>query len=411
MRRAREVLFSREELELLGDQPELLLIADAYAATQPRGIPRLTVSKPIGRRAAVVVAATLLGLSVVVSIGDGPRLDVLDRALAAVGSEPVLHSIVRTDIPEQTILDLSSGIEAPSVIERECWSDPERSLVRCVTRQNGVSSGADLVIGNRGTSSAGPIEIGQRPVRVEEAVAGFGDRYRAALQEGRARQDGVGEVGGVAVVWLTIRDEFGRRERVAVAEGSYRPIAFRSIGPRGEPGPLWAVAEIESLSRQMVPTLTESLEVVQPPSLGRILGSRPSTLPGAREALGGKIGLLDGGFQLVRVEVQDVLTAYGDGGTRSVDVGVFLTYSTDGERAPDQRPTLLMVREARKPQLAYRFPRTSTGVGTIVPPRSALIESIAGQVSAFLKLSGIYIAISGVTREDVVRAASTLYVR
>jgi hypothetical protein len=64
----------------------------------------------------------------------------VDRTLAAVGHEPVLHAVIRQPRPsDTTLVELSTGkrVDVPRVVEPEIWFDQERGLEHTITRATG----------------------------------------------------------------------------------------------------------------------------------------------------------------------------------------------------------------------------------------------------------------------------------
>jgi hypothetical protein len=271
-----------EVLDLLRDEPELLAMADAVAVTQraPRRLPRRLLAVP-------AVAVALLALALVAP-WEGSSPSFVDRALAAVGDEPVLHAVVRT---EQEVdwhrVDLATGeASAPRlVVEREIWYDPERSLEHILTRTDGKLTDDELrtpegVTNQEGTvytcawiarhpveatrlriscklsgeNGTVPKNIPEPPPIIEPALGGFLTGYRDALESGTARRVGEGVVDGRPVYWLALtltpprppgadRDLETIRERVAVDRETYRPLLVRP-----EHGPPYEVVKIETVA-------------------------------------------------------------------------------------------------------------------------------------------------------------------
>ena len=120
-----------EVLDVLGDEPELLAIADAVASTAER--PRRRRVAPVVGAAACAVAA--LVLLVVDPWGDGgPSL--AGRALAAIGDGPIVHAVVRYQLPGQRI-ELATGKAQPIVRTAQVWADEQKGLVLVVVRADG----------------------------------------------------------------------------------------------------------------------------------------------------------------------------------------------------------------------------------------------------------------------------------
>jgi hypothetical protein len=114
-----------ELLELFRDRPELLRIATAIADT--RSVPR---QRRRFLRLAVVAALVAIGVTIAVVVsfsGRGPGL--VDRALAAVGAEPVIHAVVEYSSPNDVVVNLATGRSYERVHRTEYWYDGGRSLL------------------------------------------------------------------------------------------------------------------------------------------------------------------------------------------------------------------------------------------------------------------------------------------
>jgi hypothetical protein len=216
----------------------------------------------------------------------------VDRALAAVGDEPVLHAVVRQrQQPDTTLVELSTGrrTAVPRVKETEIWFDEERAREHTITRVTGEQTRDELATPQGVTSESGPVwtcariaahpveatragvsckfsgdngttprHIPETPPSVDPALLGFVDGYRQALASGSARRIGEGTVEGQRVIWLEFRlpDRYQAqgeppadlRERVAVASDTYRPLLMRPI-TNGEAGPDYKVLEIGTVAR------------------------------------------------------------------------------------------------------------------------------------------------------------------
>jgi hypothetical protein len=228
-----EVLF-----ELRGE-PELLAVADALAdvlaAPSSRRRRRWWLAGT-GVAAAIGAAAVVAGL-LLTTAAVQPSL--VDRALAAVGDEPVLHAVVRQrQQPDTTLVELSTGrrTAVPRVMETEIWFDEERAREHTITRVTGEQTRDELATPQGVTSENGPVwtcariaahpveatragvsckfsgdngttprHIPETPPSVDPALLGFVDGYRQALASGSARRIGEGIVDGQHVIWLEFR--------------------------------------------------------------------------------------------------------------------------------------------------------------------------------------------------------------
>jgi hypothetical protein len=217
----------REVVELLRDEPDLLAIADAVVATQPPT--RTSHGWRLFAVAAVVGAVIVLGM---VAPWHGHGQALVGRALAAVGQGQVLHVVIASDVPNETVVTLSSGRERPVPQTIEYWYDGDRGSLRAISSTNGGVVVDALVPRNR-----------TEPL-LDPALTAFVSRYREALKSGQAREVGRGAFDGRSVIWLRFAyGLFG--ERVGIDARTYRPVVIEPLGARGRPvEPTWRVTEI-----------------------------------------------------------------------------------------------------------------------------------------------------------------------
>ena len=84
--------------------------------------------------AAAVVAALVLLLVAPWSESGGPGLT--GRALAAIGNGPILHAVVRYQLPGQRV-ELPTGKTRPIIRTADMWADEQRGLLLVVGRADG----------------------------------------------------------------------------------------------------------------------------------------------------------------------------------------------------------------------------------------------------------------------------------
>lgn len=263
MKQTGETAFvDRELVDLFADEPELLAIADAIAATTPK--PTRHAAEPASRwrlvRPSVLSAAVLVAAAVAVVLvapWQRSRGTLADLALAAIGSQPVVHVVTETPTGAG-LVDIASGDTQPVMQRDEIWYDAALGLRRDVTRngstilddeldtpQGGFTSHGIVYdcawiaahpaaatkarvscnpSGNNGTT---PHVIPRPKPTLDPGLAGFADSYRQALASGRAREAGTGQVNGHAVDWLEFPTNDGGTEKVALDAATHKPVILQ----------------------------------------------------------------------------------------------------------------------------------------------------------------------------------------
>jgi hypothetical protein len=124
-------LRDRELVDVLADRPDLLAIADAVAETKPR-----RKRRPSGVIALAAALAAAAAVALVAPWGNrGP--DVVERALAAIGTGPVLHAVVEYS-GDDAIVDLETGRSVKRVHRTEFWYDDANRSLRTRLSTDGV---------------------------------------------------------------------------------------------------------------------------------------------------------------------------------------------------------------------------------------------------------------------------------
>ena len=370
-----------DDLELvlaLGDEPELLAIADALVATrtpEPGAARRPRARRGAAAAGAVLAGVVAAGLMLLVGAPWRGAPTLAERALAAVGNAPVLH--VALEEPGPPLVDLATGAEVPRTLRTEVWFDANRSLKRTVTTLDGqvldelletpggswtrggpvytcawiaahpveatragVSCSAD---GENGTA---PRRVPEPPPALDPALSELADRFRSALAGGAVRESGRGVIDGREVVWLRVPSAQAF-ERVALDADTFDPVALERAG-----GGRARVAVSESLpaSAARFPRPAEdAARTGGAVAASSVIdaGEAPSVVEGAVW-----LGRRWNGLALVSVERQERTVAV-DGRSERVPV-VRLSYAPIG---PDGEP-------ARSPRLdLYASPRCVVGVG------------------------------------------------
>jgi hypothetical protein len=175
--------------------------------------------------AAATAVAAFAALFVVAPWKGSERVGILDRALGAVGDQPITHVVLRGDWGG-TLVDLKTGERRPLYGENEIWYDANRNVAHQISRFGGAVESEEIFSPER---SASPFTVLARD-------------YRKALEAGTARVAGRGTFDGAAVYWITFRrlmlpdvadhrdHEFA--EEVAISTETFKPVAIRALRDR-----------------------------------------------------------------------------------------------------------------------------------------------------------------------------------
>jgi hypothetical protein len=285
-----------------------------------------------------------------------------ERALAALGDQPVIHAIVEQPASSVTVIDLDSGSERQEPHRSEYWYDDERDLLRVRLSLGGrILPGADFLqspegfFTDRGSSRD---ELG--PPRLDPALAGFASRYRDALERGEATEVGEEVVDGRNAVILRFALPTGPlggqvTEEVAVDSDDFRPLRFRftSSARPGEVTP-WAralrVIEIEAIPRD--PDDFARPAPADPRPSGQTgVGERTLTPAEAATALGRPVfwpGRTVDGVELTEIELMRVTTSWTDG-SKTESRTISLQYGADPRSAYLEGKAGLTISEGTSP--------------------------------------------------------------
>ena len=193
------------------------------------------------------------------------RASLADRALAAVGDQPVLHLVIARPAVPGALVEIDTGKPIGRTERTEIWFDRGRDLEKTVTTLDRHVLDETLETDRGGFSLSGPIitcawiaahpveatklrvscnlsgengtvprNVREQPPTLDPALADFVDRYQSALASGRAHEVGRGRLDGREVVWLELPDAAapgtGRPESVAVDAVTYKPVLVESAG-------------------------------------------------------------------------------------------------------------------------------------------------------------------------------------
>jgi hypothetical protein len=454
--RAVAVLRDPELVELLADEPELLAIADAIAATAHTR-PRRSQRSRIAIASVALLAAVVFALAAPWSNSRG---GVLQKALAALGTNSVLHVVLVSRIPGTTTVDLRTGRTTQATLRVEQWFDAKRSLKSYTTNRDGQTD-AFLETPTGVWSSAGrvptcawiaahPIKAtklrvscsasgnnGTTPRRIAEsrptgdpALSAFISGYRVALRSGAARNLGAGKVGATRVFWIVFtvkRSDPAQTERVAVARQTFRPVLFETTTN----GKISAKARVVTIGTiPFAPSLfTRPATQTRPtPSAGEVAKAKHVPLRIAEAALGGatrSLGQTFASLPLIDARIDDLTPGYGPLSGKPVThaPGVQLIY---GDAGIASNTPFLRISEALSPQMAYGMQTNrplSPGslVLTEIKNETAPVQANGSGWSCYapvcdnqslwfgqMRVGGVYVALETSSRTLILQAARSL---
>jgi hypothetical protein len=401
-----------ELVELFADEPELLAIADAVAETAGVSTPQRALSSASRRRVrrpSLLWAAALVATAMAVALfapWHRSSGTLADLALAAIGSQPVVHVVM--DVPTGAgLVDIESGDARPLMQRDEIWYDADRSLRRDVT-----SSGAailDIVLmtpqgsfsshgivydcawiaahpaaatragvscnasGDNGTK---PRVIARPRPTLDPGLAGFADGYRQALASGEAREAGSGELNGVSVDWLVFPTSDGGTERVALDQRTHKPVMLLGRGFSAR------IVSIETIPYDPGDfARPKPSDVLEQPSSAESTDGAAVALSGAAIAASYPRAVWAGpevaGLPLVRVEQVALSASFASGAPSQTGPGLELVYGTlNGARGLDGSRPYVEILEAPEPALT-----ASAGAlaGKFPPTGSLYVNPLSGE--------------------------------
>jgi hypothetical protein len=422
----------RSEIPAPSEATRLRIYAFATADTRTRlDCRRWRVSSfALAPAAAAAALAVLL-----VSPWSGSDGGFVQRALAAIGTGPVLHVITETtlppDLPPYHAVSLPSGTPIETTARQEIWFDQNRELKKTVLTDNGalvaqeletpqggfISDGNPLHLcfwnaGHRrysctatNTNPTGPNVPGPPPT-LETALVGFIDHYQSALASGEATKTGTGQIGGRQVIWLRIRADDKDNpltEDVAVDASTYAPVLIRTVGT-DEPVQ-FTVIQIDTQAYD--PSLFSPPAREYPPLRSTTEATTPIDAAEASDVLGGNalwLGPSWNGYQLVKVEEQKLVDAYASqsGKQPTQSMGVVFTYAPPGGSADSA--DVLQIKQATQCEVAWQM---ICDPGP--PPKEGVLLLGQGSLPSITVRDGIYVAISqSVGQPDLVSVANAL---
>jgi hypothetical protein len=403
--------------ELLRQRPDLLRIAEAVVDTQAPAR-RRTARAPRYAIAFGLVVAGVVAALVTSWPRSGPG--VVDRALAAIGSGPIIHAVVSYPTPDDAVVQLGTGAARPRIRQTEYWYDAERKLLHTRLLTDGKML-TEIVETPNGSDS----DLGHYPggfaAQLDPALAGFVTRYRDSLAAGTAKIVGHQQVDGRDATLLRITLDSGVTEDVAVDSESYRPLFFRVNPPPGVGVagtiPVWHVAKIESVPREASYFAKPSLSAPRPTG-GRGSETTTITLEQAGTALERPalwLGERFEGLPFAGAESTQVHVDYTDGSTHD-GTSLQLTYGTESPVGkPGTSAPWLTIGEAASVAGSYGL-GFNDGGDPPAPPASMVLSNFGGERAVRgprpwvgrLIVDGVYVQLTGSSRELVLGAARSL---
>jgi hypothetical protein len=422
--------------ELVRREPELAAIADALSQARP------PVAKARrGRPARALALGGLLAAAVALALiapWDRGGASLSDVALAAVGSQPVLH-VVAAHPAGGELVDLSTGSSRPVILREELWYDADRGLKRSLTTVDGAITDDVLETPDGGFTPGGIVYdctwIAAHPVAatrarvscnasgdngttphvvprpkpaLEPGLAGFVDGYRDALASGLARDGGSGVLDGRPVDRLVF-DTGAGTETVSLDTETHKPLlledstgwslAIESIETAPYDSALFARPRPDELPPR--PSRTASADgPVLPPGAAAIA----SALTGAVWP-GGSVG----GLPLRQAEQTELSSSFARGSRPDEHgPGLELDYgSPTANGRLDRSAPYVRIAEAPSATLAtmWGFVRgDGPRPGELYAPMPAGADEQVG----FLVSNGVYVTIEASSRELLLATARAL---
>jgi hypothetical protein len=382
-----------------------------------------------GRRAALLAAVGVAGAAAAVLAllaapwGDNPLAT--ERALAALGDQPVIHAIVEQPASAVTVIDLDSGSERQAPHHSEYWYDDERDLLRVRLSVGGrILPGGEFVQSPEGFfTDRGSRRDELRPPRIDPALAGFASRYRDALERGEATEVGEEVVDGRQAVILRFSLPTGPlagkvTEEVAVDADDFRPLRFR-FGSSARPGEVtpWSqalrVIAIETIPRD--PDDFARPEPADPRPAGQTgVGERTLTPTEAATALGRPAfwpGRTVHGVELTEIALIRVTTSWTDG-SKTESRTVSLQYGADPRTAALEGKAALSISEGTShAEMLSAGPLGSAPTGPGELRLRGLGDAGSGVAVMWfgsMQREGVYMSFRSPQRELIVAAAKAM---
>jgi hypothetical protein len=434
--------------EFVRRSPDLVAIADALAEAKVRVArarpPRVLVRRlrPLAVAAALVAAVAVALVAPWSHSGEG---SLSDRALAAIGSQPVLHVIA--EIPTDAVLiDISSGNAHPVYEQHEIRYDAGRDLKRSTVRVGGevlddtleTPQGAYTTRGivydctwiaahpteatkahvsctPSGDNGTTPRVVPRPKPTVDPGLAGFVDDYRRALAVGDARAAGSGYLDGKRVDWIIFQTSDGS-EKVALDQTTHKPVLVQTASGRSVR--IETIETVPYASPDFGPPTPD--EVPAQPSGGSATEAKVLALdgsPAANAFPGAFWSATVAGMPLVKATQQSLRVTFAQGAPAQTGIGLELDYGAlDANGRPDWSKQHVQIQEAPRRELGYGN-RWGFVRGDAPPPGQLYASSGAGGrpltpssplALGFTVIDGVYVTIQASTSELLLQTARSL---
>jgi hypothetical protein len=310
------------------------------------------------RRPVLLFAAGAISIAAaVVAVLAAPWQDsplATERALAALGDQPVVHAIVEYPGSGVTVIDLASSRQRSEALRSEYWYDDERDLLRVRLTVGGkLLPGGEFVQSPEGFFTDRGARQGQgRPPQLDPALEGFASRYRDALESGEAIVVSEEVVDGHDAVILRFSLHPGPSgeqisEDVAVDADDYRPLRFRFSSGEVDAS-RWSqaprIVEIETIPRD--PRDFARPEPAEPRPGGQTgVDERTLTPAEAGTALGRPVfwpGHTVAGVELTQIELVRLTTRWTDGDETEGHALVFQYGASQRDAYLEGKPSLII---------------------------------------------------------------------
>jgi hypothetical protein len=393
VRRSRGRRLPKEVVDALRNDPDLLWVAQQVAAlAEQPGTSGRRRRWLIVAGAAVTVAAATVAVAALPLVSDhAPRIT--DQALAAVGSDRVLHAEVARTVADDRTVDLATGKQTPTLLTVESWFDEQSRRLHVIERRNQGVVAETVGRAQRVASTTTP--------RLDPALELFLTGYREALRQGRVRDLGNAVVDERTVRWLALVGVHPTGERVAVDPGTFAPLLIQ------EPdGTRWIVTRLASVPLAAA-EFRLSRRIPLAPSVGGVVSHRRSSPAQARKLLGLPVlgvGRPGSELRLESLEVESLSSGFARNSHRRPlrSTGVSLTYRLSEGGA-------VGIREARRPLPAYAFSGGLTFSFDPIPGAKTMqLTTIGGAWLGQLRTHRLYVTITGPDPATVIDAARDL---